>query len=96
MNSKDPIQANVNIIKDKIKEMEEMLLSEDPQLPEYLKIIRDDLQQYPEVVYLLSPEEIAPVYKAVLNFANMQVQAKSSGRRKAGTLDSGAPVGSLL
>lgn len=90
-------QHNLDLVKTKLKEMENQLLSNDPQLPEYLTIIRDDLRQYPEIVYLLTPEEIAPLYKAILTFSKHQVQTKATSRRtRASTTASGQSAASLL
>lgn len=80
-----------------------LLLANDPEFVLLLEHIHKQLLQYPELVHILSDEEITSVYQGLLakNKVHIVVKASkaSSGKgkpKKLGLLDDGTSIGDLL
>lgn len=83
--------------------LQEALLQEDPNMPLYCKQINEDIRQHPELLHLLSEEQIAAIYQSVMKIATTKVEVSKSRGGKAGAkakltgkLDDGTDVLSLL
>lgn len=84
-------------VKQKLQELKSQLEVDEPDISNYLFLIRDELKLHPELVYLLSAEEIAPIYHAIMAQSKVQVQIKSARKKgKASVLDDGRSVADLL
>jgi len=66
----DPIVAGV---RQRLGEIQNKLLEQDPNLPVHLSAIHQTLIQYEELVHLLSEEEIAPLVKGQRKYSGVQL-----------------------
>ena len=81
----------------KIRQLEEELQAENPNIDEYLMMINRDLLQYPELTILLTDEQIKPIYSALREKTEVAITVKASKKRGSkGVLDNGKMVGDLL
>ena len=68
-----------------MQQLEKALLTNDPQMPSYLKESHKVLISHPESVHLLEDEEIARLIDAAQKFTNTQIIAaiaKTASKRK--------------
>lgn len=87
----------VDDILPKIERLEAALLAAEPGIENYLAEINEDLRQYPDLTFLLSDEQIAPIYKAIIQRSNVVIAVKASKKRGSNAmLDDGSSVASLL
>lgn len=85
-------------ILDKIAQLEQELQAENPNIQNYLRMVGDNLRQFPDLVHLLSDEQIKPIYDAKRQETQVEIvkkTAKSRGRGKS-ILDDGKLAGDLL
>lgn len=78
--------------------LEQCLLDSKPELKTAMREINDQLRQFPELVHLLSDEQIAPIYKARMQLTGVEVsvtKSKKKGKSK-GLLPTGESLGDLL
>lgn len=79
------------------RDLEQQLVEDEPDLKTFLRQINEQLRQFPELVHLLSDEEIAPVYKARMRLTNTEVSVKKSKKKGSkGLLDDGKKLADLL
>lgn len=95
--------AQLEVTLQYIAKIEEALLREDPEMPNYIKWINNEVRQYPELMHLLTDEQIAPIYQGIMKVTGVQIAVtksragKSTAKSKnTGLLDDGTSVGSLL
>lgn len=62
--------------------IEETLQKENPEIELYMVKINQNLRQFPELIHLLTDEQIAPYYKAVLKQANIKLAPKKAAAKK--------------
>lgn len=70
----------------KIEQLEQELQEEHPGIDNWLKVINQDLRQYPELVHLLTREQRKVIYTALRKKTDVQISvktARSKGRGKA-------------
>ena len=72
-------------------------------MPEYVKMINTEIRQYPELLHLLSDENIATIYQGLMKVTQVKIAvSKSRGgkttakSKTTGLLDDGSRVGDLL
>lgn len=67
-----------------LKQLDEELEKEAPDLGSYLEKINKNLRQFPDLGHLLTDEEIAPLYDATLRKASVVLNPpkKSKGKSK--------------
>lgn len=81
----------------KLDNLSQMLDANAPGIENHLKEINEDLRQYPDLVFLLSDEQISPIYRAILKHENVVIKVKEAKKRKNNSLlDDGTSVASLL
>src|SRR6185437_962339 len=80
----------------KIAQLEAALLAEAPGIRNHLQDINDDLKQYPDVVMLLSDEQIAPIYHALRAHTNVEIAARAAKKSKKATKEEGQFLADLL
>lgn len=66
----------------KLSQLDEMLESQAPGLKNYLLEINEDLRQYPDLVHLLTDEQIRPIYSALRATTNTVITAKAAKANK--------------
>lgn len=77
--------------------LEAALLSEDEDLPQLMQQIQSQLGQYPELVHLLSDEQIAPLYIALRTQSQIEIKvSKSKTKKSAGLLENGQSLKDVL
>lgn len=80
-----------------ISELEAQLVAEDPDIRTYLREINLQLRQFPELLYLLKPEQRAPIYRGLITVSEIEiVKAKAKKAGKNHILDNGKTVLDLL
>lgn len=73
------------------------LQEQNPDMGIYLPEINLQLREYPELVQLLTDEQIFPLYRALRARTGVAISvAKSKSSKKAGLLSDGQSIGSLL
>lgn len=95
----DEQAEKIAVVLPKIEQLAQELQSENPEIDKYMKFINDDLRQYPELVHLLSDEQIKPLYSAMRQKTDITISVKASrgGKKKTkGLLDNGKMLGDLL
>jgi hypothetical protein len=53
-----------------------------PDIPHYLTMIKKNLNQFPEISYILTDEQIAPVYQALIAYSRVEVTKMKTSKRK--------------
>lgn len=61
-----------------MRNIEAQLQCENPQIENYMVEINQNLRSFPDLIHLLTDEQIAPYYKAVLKQANIKLAPKQS------------------
>lgn len=87
----------VDDILPKLELLEQALQQEAPEIESYMREINTDLRQFPELVFALSDDQIAPLYQAILKKTNTVIEVKT--KRKRGSkniLDDGSSVADAL
>lgn len=94
----DEQTEKLNVVLPKIAQLEQELQEENPGIDKWLGDINKDLRQYPELVHLLSDEQIKPIYSAVRRKTDVKISVKASRAKKGtkGKLDDGRSVTDLL
>jgi hypothetical protein len=93
----EPGGMTVADILPKIERLQSALEAQAPGIENYLSEINEDLRQYPELTFLLSDEEIAPIYAAILKKTNTVIAVKTAKKKgNKGMLDDGQMVADLL
>lgn len=93
----DDQSEKLDSILPKLTQLEQELNEENPEIDSYLKLINDNLRQFPDLVHLLSDEQIKPLYSAMRKKTDIQISVKANKKKgKAGILDDGRVVGDLL
>lgn len=82
----------------KLSILDEMLEAQAPGLKNYLLEINEDLRQYPDLVHLLTDEQIKPIYSALRAVTNTVITAKAAKANKEvkGTKKVSADDGAML
>ena len=78
--------------------LEQALVSDEPQIRTFLREINSQLRQFPELLYLLPVEKRAPIYKGMLKLSEVEVvkaEAKKRGRANS-IMDDGTKVADNL
>jgi hypothetical protein len=71
----------ISVILPKINILREALLAQAPEIANHLKEINEDLRQYPDLVHLLSDDDIAPIYSAIMEQSNVEITAKAAKKK---------------
>lgn len=81
-----------------LAQLEEELQVENPEIENYIMQVNQNLREFPELVHLLSDEQIAPLYHAIMSKANVVKEVKKSRSRKGskGLLSDGTSPGDLI
>jgi hypothetical protein len=66
----------------KLQQLDSMLESQAPGLKNYLLEINEDLRQYPDLVHLLTDEQIKPIYSSLRAITNTVITAKAAKANK--------------
>jgi hypothetical protein len=87
----------VSEILPKLKRLEEELKTENPGIQNYIKDINNNLREFPELLHLLSDEDIKPIYSALKQQTGVAIMTKKSKSRKGDKLlADGRTAGDLL
>lgn len=90
-------QLTVEDIVPKLQQLEQMLLEDNPEMPQFLGMINQDLRQYPELTYLLSDEQIKIIYSVIRRMTDVQIKVKKAKKSgKQNVLADGKSVADLL
>jgi hypothetical protein len=81
----------------KLENLRQCLEAEAPNIEQHLMEINNDLRQYPDLTFMLTDEQIAPIYQAILKKENIVIAVKQSKKRGSNSkLDDGRTVADLL
>lgn len=87
----------VDDILPKLEKLEQALKENAPEIDHHMLEINQDLRQYPELVFALTDEQIAPLYQSILKKTNTFIEVKTSRKRgKKNMLDDGTSVADAL
>jgi phosphopantetheine adenylyltransferase len=87
----------VSDILPKIETLRQSLEAADPNIEFHMRAINEDLRQYPELVFALTDEQIAPIYQSILKKTNTTITVKAAKKRgKNNLLDDGTSVADAL
>lgn len=90
-------QDQLSTILPKINSLENELQQENPNIHLYLKDINENLREFPDLVHLLSDEQIAPIYSAMRQLTGVAIAVKVAKKsKKNNLLDDGSKVADLL
>lgn len=85
MTTQDPnvIQSDANAeliagILPKLQALDEALLAQAPTIRNHLQDINDNLREFPDLVHLLTDEQIRPIYSALRAHTNVEIAARAS------------------
>lgn len=96
-NLSDEAKASHLMLVESLLELQAALLNEEPDFPVLLDKINKQLQATPELLHVLSDEQIQPVYTAAMKKTGTHIEVKSSKSKKSkGLLDTGQGLGDLL
>lgn len=65
----------LDAIKMQVAELEQALLANDPQMPQYLKRIHSNLLQHPELVHIIQPSERATIIAGLGQLTGVVIKA---------------------
>ena len=83
-----PENIPLNDLLQYISSLRHDLTSENPQIEMYMSIIHKKMVEYPELVHLLSDEDIAVVYQAALKQSNtVLIKQKAKAGKKIDALN---------
>ena len=80
-------------------ELEVALLNKFPDMPKYLNATLSCLRESPELTHILTDEQIAPLYKTLIQRANFEVaitKSRAKGKKNSGLLDTGESMADLI
>lgn len=81
----------------KCEELRTALLTDDPDMMGYLRQINEQMRQFPELVHMLTDEQIAPVYQAMMKRTGIAISVtKSKSKKSSGLLEDGRSLGDVL
>jgi hypothetical protein len=87
----------VDSILPKIAQLQQALETEAPGIETYLQEINEELRTHPELTFMLSDEQIQPIYAAILKRENVAITVKQAKKKgKNDKLDDGRSVADLL
>lgn len=67
----------------KIQDLEVALLSQAPEVAHHLSEINEDLRQYPDLTWLLSDEQIKPIYSALREMSDVEITTRAAKKKTA-------------
>lgn len=70
-NTPAPVSPELSDLLHYISSLSEEMKKEHPELPTYMQIIHKKIVEYPELVHLLTDEQIGVVYQAALKQSNI-------------------------
>ena len=77
--------------------LEAAILADEPQMRDFLREINAQLRQFPELLYLLTPENRSAIYRGLIKISEVEVvkaTAKKAGKKNV--LEDGSTVMSAL
>lgn len=84
-------------VRDRIAGLANALEEKNPGIENYLSAINMDVRQYPELMHMLSEEEIAAIYKGLQTKTGIHVTVKTAKKKgNQSKLDDGSSVADLL
>lgn len=90
------VEAIAEIIP-KLQALQQALEEQNPNINGYLKSISENLRQFPELVHLLSDEQIKPIYSAMRQQTSVVISAKlAKNAAKKPTANEAAQLLNLL
>lgn len=79
----DTQSAQLAEILPKLESLRIALEEQNPNVRNYLKLINENLRLFPDLVHLLSDEQITPIYSALRAETQVFISAKESKKRGA-------------
>lgn len=86
--TQEQLVEQATILLDKLRVQ---LEAEVPQLKQAMATVNNYLREFPDLVHILTDEQIAPLYQAMMTEAKVQLAPakKSSSSKKTATFDGG-------
>ena len=90
-------QLQVSAILPKLDSLRQALETENDDIENWIKDINNNLREFPELLHLLSDEQIQPIYLAYKAVTQVQISTKKAKSKKGERLlDDGRMAGDLL
>lgn len=77
LEQKDNFTATVQ----QLRNLAAALENDNPGIDNYMRDINENLREFPELVYLLKAEEIAPLYKYIRQQTNIEISTKKNKKK---------------
>lgn len=77
LEQKDNFTATVQ----QLRNLAAALETDNPGIDNYMRDINENLREFPELVYLLKAEEIAPLYKYIRQQTNIEISTKKNKKK---------------
>ena len=71
----EKLQAHLNLL-------EQALLKVDPQFPQLLRLIHEDLRNQPELAHMLTPQQVRVYVNGAQRFSKIQIVQESARKKK--------------
>ena len=81
MSTNTDIEPIVQGVRGRLKEIEDKLLEQDPNLPVHLSAIHQTLLQYEELVHILSEEDISILIRGQKKHAGVQLVSQAVSKK---------------
>lgn len=79
----DDQAEKISAILPKLASLQEAIETLSPNIRNYLKFINEDLMQYPDLVHLLTDEQIKPIYSALRAETQVFITTRAASKRGA-------------
>lgn len=79
----DEQSEKIALILPKLEALQEAIETQNPNIRNYLKRLNEDLMQYPDLVHLLTDEQIKPIYSALRAETQVFITTRESKKRGA-------------
>jgi hypothetical protein len=79
----DVQSAKIEEILPKLAALQTALEEQNPNIRNYLKRLNEDLSQYPDLVHILTDEQIKPIYSAMRAESQAFITTRESKKRGA-------------
>ena len=75
-------EVDVDKLNSHLNLLEQSLLKVDPEFPKLLRLIHEDLRNYPELAHMLTPQQVRIYVNGVQRFSKIQIVQESARKKK--------------
>ena len=75
-------EVDVDKLQSHLTLLEQALLKVDPQFPQLLRLIHEDLRNQPELAHMLTPQQVRIYVNGAQRFSKIQIVQESARKKK--------------